>query len=41
MVADGALNVHQVLNGEVGYCDEYNVKTYNDQRADRYVGDES
>jgi len=41
MVADVALDVHQVLNGEVGYCDKYNVKANDDQRADGYVGDDS
>ena len=41
MVADGALDVHQVLNGEVGNGDKYNVKTDDDQCADGYVGDDS
>ena len=41
MVADGALDVHQVLDGEVGNGDEYNVKADDDQRADGYVGNDS
>ena len=41
MVADGALDMHQVLDGEVGNSDEYNVKAYNNQCANRYVGDDS
>ena len=41
MVADGALDVHQVLDGEVGNGDEYNVKADDDQRADGYIGNDS
>ena len=41
MVADGALDMHQVLDGEVGNGNEYNVKAYDDQCANGYVGDES
>ena len=41
MVADGALDVHQVLDGKVGNGDEYNVKADDDQRADGYVGNDS
>ena len=39
MIADGAINVHQMFNSKVGGCDEYSVKAHDDQRADGYIGD--
>ena len=40
MIADGAIDMEQVLNGKVGDGDEDDVEADDDQRADREVGDD-